>query len=214
VFPSSPQALKARPSPLLVHTRQVDGFFEFKVGLNAATLAHKALGALPEHTLRSFETSEPSVTWRLKSSNGVELGYGREGKVATFVLPSNRLDLEAAQPPHFVRVELRPEQLRSLTWMIAQEVEPKPWIEEEVAEAVLPQLGWHAEAKATRNVTVRGGVLADEGAPSVLPVFVSLLSSFFVSLVQSDTARLPSPSVSFPRNLLRSLSPPTRIAFP
>jgi hypothetical protein len=47
--------------------------------------------------------------------------------------------------------------------MIAQEASPTPWIEEEVAEAALPQLGWHTETKATREVQVRGGVLADEG---------------------------------------------------
>ena len=38
-----------------------------------------------------------------------------------------------------------------------------PWVEEEVCEAALPQLGWHAEAKASRVVQVRGGVLADDG---------------------------------------------------
>lgn len=81
----------------------------------------------------------------------------------SFVLPSNREDVEHAQPPHFRKVKLRKEQLRSLTWMIEQERNPTPWIEEEVAEAVLPQLGWHAEARATRKVWVKGGVLADEG---------------------------------------------------
>lgn len=47
--------------------------------------------------------------------------------------------------------------------MIEQENNIFPWIEEEVSEAVLPQLGWHVEAKATRSVTVKGGVLADAG---------------------------------------------------
>jgi len=45
--------------------------------------------------------------------------------------------------------------------MIEQEASPRPWVEEEVAEALLPQLGWQAEAKATREVVIRGGVLAD-----------------------------------------------------
>lgn len=161
-----PQALKSRPSPLLVHTRQNEGLFQFRVGLNVATLAHKALGALPTPEADSKDTAEPVVSWRLKSSNGVELGFGRDGTTPDFTLPSNREDKPAPQPPHFAnpKAQLRPEQLRSLTWMIAQENEPKTWVDEEVSEAVLRQLGWHAEARATRNVTVRGGVLADEGA--------------------------------------------------
>ena len=133
------------------------------MGLNAATLAHKALGALPIHALDSFAASEPVVSWRLKSANGAELTLGRDGKQPTFKLPSNKEDAKAKQPPHFREVKLRPEQLRSLTWMLAQENSPTPWVEEETAEAILPQLGWHAEARATRNVSVRGGVLADEG---------------------------------------------------
>lgn len=48
--------------------------------------------------------------------------------------------------------------------MIAQEVAPTPWVEQEVVEAVLPQLGWHAEVKVKRTVEVLGGVIADEGA--------------------------------------------------
>lgn len=173
------QALKARPSPLLLHTRQIEDSFEFRVGLNVATLAHKALGALPDHGRESFAVSEPHVSWRLKSSNGVELGFGRDGKSPEFTLPSNREDSQAPQPPHFAnpQAQLRPEQLRSLTWMIAQETAPESWVEEEVAEAVLPQLGWHAEARATRNVTVRGGVLADEVGYGKTAITVGLISS-------------------------------------
>lgn len=118
---------------------------------------------LPKQVSKSFETSASSVNWRLSPAAGAKLALGREGKT-TFILPNNRADVQSAQPPNFNKFKLRPEQLRSLTWMIAQEQNPSPWIEEEVAEAILPQLGWYAEAKATRNVFVRGGVLADEGA--------------------------------------------------
>jgi len=47
--------------------------------------------------------------------------------------------------------------------MVEQEANPKPWIEEEVAEYLLPEMNWHAEARAKREVTVRGGVVADAG---------------------------------------------------
>ncbi|KAK4048042.1 hypothetical protein OIO90_005943 [Microbotryomycetes sp. JL221] len=167
------KALKARPSPLLVHTRQIDDSFQFRVGLNVATLAHKAIGSLPVHQ----DDSNVTVTWRLKLATSVELSLGRDNVKRTFTLPSNRADLQAPQPPHFVQAKLRPEQLRSLTWMIAQETKPQAWIEEEVAEAVLPQVGWHAEAKASRNVVIRGGVVADEVGYGKTAITIGLISS-------------------------------------
>lgn len=101
------------------------------------------------------------TSWRLIEANAVDLAFTRN-QSTTFTLTDNRPDERAPQPPGF-RLKLRPEQLRSLTWMIAQETSAAPWIEEEVAEAALPQLGWHAETKATREVKVKGGVLADQG---------------------------------------------------
>ena len=68
----------------------------------------------------------------------------------------------APQPPHFKDFKLRPEQQRSLSWMLAQEACTDPFIEEEVAEATLPSLGWRAEAKVERPVLARGGVVADQ----------------------------------------------------
>ena len=35
-------------------------------------------------------------------------------------------------------------------------------MEEEVAEAILPALGWRIEGRAHKHVVVRGGVLADQ----------------------------------------------------
>ncbi|SCV72512.1 BQ2448_4049 [Microbotryum intermedium] len=171
------RALKARPSPLLVHTRQTATHFEFRIGLNAATLAHRALGTLPVNRLHTYDMSEPTVMWRLKSSNGVELGYGKDGEPTEFSISSNDADVMADQPPHFKVFQLRNEQRRSLQWMIEQEADPHPWVEEEVAEAILPQLGWHAEAKASREVTVRGGVLADAVGYGKTAITIALISA-------------------------------------
>ncbi|GAA5896190.1 hypothetical protein JCM6882_008514 [Rhodosporidiobolus microsporus] len=153
------RALKNRPEPILVHTRQQSTKFHFRVGLNAVSLAHRALAQLPKSTAEiTYERSKPDVEWRLTTTSNVALG--REPGFQ-FSLSSNRDDPEAENPKLFVKYKLRPEQLRSLHWMIEQEANPQPWIEEEVAEATLPQLGWHAEAKATRKAYVRGGVVAD-----------------------------------------------------
>jgi SNF2 family DNA or RNA helicase len=82
-----------------------------------------------------------------------------------FRLLSNKTDLEHTQPPNFnpEKLPLRPEQLRSLTWMIAREKEDsEPFVEEEISEAILEPLGWRAEGRAQRPVRIRGGVLADQ----------------------------------------------------
>ncbi|KAK4046509.1 hypothetical protein OIV83_006035 [Microbotryomycetes sp. JL201] len=171
------KALKARPSALLVHTRQSDDVFHFRVGLNVATLAHRALGALPNRIGHGEDIAAASIAWRLRSASAPELTLGRDNAQTAFTLPSNRADVPAAQPPHFVKQKLRPEQLRSLTWMIAQETNPQPWVEEEVAEAALPQVGWHAEARASREVKVRGGVVADEVGYGKTAITIGLISS-------------------------------------
>lgn len=76
--------------------------------------------------------------------------------------------------------------------MVAQENEPKPWIEEEVSEAVLRQLGWHAEAKATREVSVRGGVLADEVGYGKTAITVGLISAQLDKIeLPEETDRIP-----------------------
>lgn len=157
------KALKSRPAPIVVQVRQVDEFSEFRIGLNVATLTHKALDALPKTVVHSFSVSAPTSTWRLVTANGYDLASGKGGTaLVKFKVTGNINNAQTSQPPGF-RVALRPEQLRSLDWMIRQETSPQPWVEEEVAEAALPQLGWHAEAKASRTIKVRGGVLADEG---------------------------------------------------
>ena len=66
------------------------------------------------------------------------------------------------QPPHFKKYLLRPEQQRSLGWMLKQEASTEKFVEEEVEEAVLPALGWRAEGRAERAVLVRGGIVADQ----------------------------------------------------
>ncbi len=47
--------------------------------------------------------------------------------------------------------------------MIQQEARDDPcFCEQEIEEAILPQLGWRAEAAVGRACAVKGGVLADK----------------------------------------------------
>ncbi|KAJ8456991.1 hypothetical protein ONZ45_g18498 [Pleurotus djamor] len=125
-----------------------------KVGLNVPTLLHRALSRLPNLT----PLDEFTLSWRLDTNftPAVTLDFPK------FTLKSNKPDSKHAQPPSF-KLKLRPEQLRSLTWMVAQESKnAPPFIEEEIAEAILDPLGWRAEGRAQRSRHIRGGVLADQ----------------------------------------------------
>lgn len=155
------QALKSRPAPLVAQLRLDERIGQIQIGLNVATLLHRALSRLP----CTGRQQAPELSWRLQTDyQAVETAFFRPLKL---LLKSNREDVQAEQPPNFGSgvkdPKLRPEQLRSLTWMLAQEAEkPFSFVEEEVAEATLGPLGWRAEGKASRRVNIRGGVLADE----------------------------------------------------
>ncbi|KAF5387319.1 hypothetical protein D9757_005715 [Collybiopsis confluens] len=147
--------LKHRPSPFVTQLKLTeDGTGSVRIGINIPSLLHRALSRLP-----SEGRSEDAVlSWRLDTNFT---------PAATITFPkltimSNKLDKEHAQPPSF-KIPLRKEQTRSLEWMIHQEdPKTKPFIEEEVSEALLDPLGWRAEGLAQRPVHVRGGVLADQ----------------------------------------------------
>ncbi|BGP45700.1 hypothetical protein JCM10450v2_001530 [Rhodotorula kratochvilovae] len=177
-------SLKNRPAPIVVHTRQVGNDFQFKVALNAASLSHRVLAQLPPVSPDlTVPAGKPVVSWRLITEATADLGPASD---VSFTLKSNRLDPEAANPKLFKKFSLRTEQLRSLHWMIEQEKAPQPWVEEEVAEALLPQLGWQAEAKATREVVVRGGVLADAVGYGKTAITIALIAAR-----RKEDAKLP-----------------------
>ncbi|KAB8219958.1 hypothetical protein BDV33DRAFT_231235 [Aspergillus novoparasiticus] len=137
--------VKLRPPPFLVF-RRVD---EEDNGHMRVTLN------------RLFNTNVPnnaSFFWRVVPNSF----DSRNLVFPDFNLVSNRNNAQSAQPPNF-QLDLRPEQLRSLSWMIHREsLDLEPFIEEEVEEALLPMLMWRAEGKVCVEKTVRGGVLADD----------------------------------------------------
>ncbi|KAJ3052919.1 hypothetical protein HK097_005420 [Rhizophlyctis rosea] len=145
------QAMKRRPQLFVVQLREDDGIGKVRIGVNVVSLLHRAMATLPP----SSRTDQLQLLWHLTTEY-------QPSPLNRLTLCSNRPDPKHTQPPHF-KVDLRPEQLRSLHWMLKQEEATEPtFIEEEVAEAELPSLGWRVEGKAQRPVLVRGGVLADE----------------------------------------------------
>jgi hypothetical protein len=147
--------LKNRPSPLVIQIHiDENGLIQLKIAVNPETLMHRALAKL----LLTYEGAGMSMSWRL-CTNQASLP---NASLPTFTLKNNNNDSPAGKPPGFL-YDLRPEQSRSLAWMIRQESgESEPFIEEEVEEAGIPQIGWLAEGRARKPVFVRGGVLADE----------------------------------------------------
>lgn len=175
------QLMKHRPSPWLVTLRLAEqqtqcsekAHLQLQVGCNAVSLVYRALGLFPPRTL-----SRRAMLHHVNSSQGDVSGGDCifewravphvEKSPESVIFPklylkSNKKDNPASQPPEFKnRYPLRQEQLRSLAWMLSQEASSTPFLEEEVAEAVLPGLDWRAEGRARRPVLVRGGIVADE----------------------------------------------------
>ena len=147
--------LKQRPSPFITQLKRLeDDTGVVRVGLNVASLLHRAMSRLPTERGRG----ELQLSWRINTNFTPAAAI----PMKKFVLKSNKTDIEHTQPPHF-KTPLRKEQLRSLEWMLKQESsQAEPFIEEEVAEAILAPLGWRAEGRAQRDVHVKGGVLADQ----------------------------------------------------
>lgn len=149
--------LKRRPAPFVTQLKLEPGDIgAVRIGVNFVSLMHRAMSRLSS----TGRVDQVTLSWRLNT----DFTPAAKLNLPKFTLASNREDAGHEQPPHFKSSKpLRPEQLRSLTWMLEQEkVEAPPFIEEEISEAILEPLGWRAEGRAERPVRIRGGVLADE----------------------------------------------------
>ncbi|KAK2750622.1 hypothetical protein FQN57_002693 [Myotisia sp. PD_48] len=147
------RSIKHRPSPFLGFTCvDRNSVLQLRICLNVLALLHRALGNL-------IDPKEASLQWRLCIDT---TGYGIQ-KLPKLTEKNNKLDAPHSQPPGFLSYSLRSEQLRSLRWMCEQENDKAPPFEEqEVVEALLPNINWRAEAKASVQRIVRGGILGDE----------------------------------------------------
>ncbi|SNX86341.1 uncharacterized protein MEPE_05050 [Melanopsichium pennsylvanicum] len=163
------QALKNRPSPFVVQLRLKHDVAQVRFGVNAASLMHRAVSRLPS----SKNAGGVELSWRLtKLDRSIDMF-----RLPRYTLCSNRQDVEAPTPELFA-LQLRREQKRSLTWMLQQEqANVQPFHEEEISEGLLDPLGWRAEGRAVRPVTVRGGVLADAVGYGKTCISLALIAS-------------------------------------
>lgn len=168
--------VKAKPSPFLVfRCVDEDNVGHLRVTFNIQTLLHQACDKLVGSRLGY----EVAFFWRLVSN-----AYDARNLVfPKFQLSSNKHDPQSMQPPGF-RLDLRPEQLRSLSWMVGQEDDDvAPFEEEEIEEAFLPLMMWRAEASATTRKVIRGGVLADDVGYGKTAIIIGLID------IQAERAR-------------------------
>ncbi|ODH45084.1 hypothetical protein ACO22_00379 [Paracoccidioides brasiliensis] len=164
------QNIKKRPAIFLGFTSLGnDSVLHVKLCLNVMTLIHQAKGKL-------VKKHQVSLKWRFCIDN---IGFLRQ-RMPPLKEKNNKDDPESAQPPGFKFFNLRPEQLRSLTWMKEQENVVQSFVEEEVVEAMLPALNWRAEAKATTEQSIRGGILGDDVGYGKTAISLGLIDSQFV----------------------------------
>ncbi|EIW79421.1 hypothetical protein CONPUDRAFT_107802 [Coniophora puteana RWD-64-598 SS2] len=173
--------LKRRPSPFVTRLKFENDIGTVQVGLNIPSLLHRALSRLPQEN----RTEKPLLTWRLDT----DFAPAVKISLPVFNLLSNKKDTEHKQPPNF-KTPLRPEQLRSLEWMLRQEAaDVEPFIEEEISEAILEPLGWRAEGRAQRPVRIRGGVLADQVGYGKTAITLGLIDCASKSVREEFEAR-------------------------
>ena len=173
-------AIKNRPKGIVAFTRlDPQGQGNLLLGIHVTTLAHQALASLLSAgrfengvpLLAGSHQDQPEVSWALDTQYSTDIEMPR----TLFSLKNNQDDPEMnhvfkhadkgsfdigaddAWPP-----ELRPEQARSLHWMINQESpNAEPFVEEETEEMLFPPLGWRMDTRAARKRQIWGGIIAD-----------------------------------------------------
>ncbi|KAF2722314.1 hypothetical protein K431DRAFT_284007 [Polychaeton citri CBS 116435] len=147
------RAVKTKPSPLVIQTHTKLGRRHISLGVNVASLGHRAISRLESHQSQfqqgvriswTIDTGEPSGNFtfrplKLKATTEV---------AATFDCPTG------------LKIDLFPQQKQALQWMQQQETGVSFQLEE-AEEASIPQLRWRVEVRAQGHARVRGGICAD-----------------------------------------------------
>jgi hypothetical protein len=186
--------MKRRPSPMNVLFHIDDhGNITLQVGMNPVTLMHRAKARL----LIGGSTSDVKLTWRLFTDDGRRQNVEN----ARLTLRNNDNVKMASQP--FSTYMLRDEQLRVLTWLIEKEVKGTVFTEEEVVESLVPDIGYRAEGRATRDVLRRGGILAQDVGFGKTVVMLALIKqrSYFYQRKALNIGHLPG-SIYTPATLI------------
>lgn len=161
---------KARPAAFKVFSKlDNQGAHNLGFTLNIKTLVHRVCA---KYVGNVNESEKVEFFWRLATSEDQS-----HNRLRSFRVTNNILDPEVTQPPNF-RVELRPDQLRSLAWMLSREADDvTPFMEEEIDEAFMEPLDWRAEIKMIVHRRIKGGILADHVGFGKTAVVLGLIDS-------------------------------------
>jgi hypothetical protein len=191
--------IKNRPSPLTVMFRKDDsGSMDLRISMDPTTLMHRARGLLASET----DDAPPiSLSWRLVTDDGRD----QVPKLKPLTLLSNE-GVKAAKQP-FGKFELRPEQLKVLAWMRKQEADGIEFIEEEIIEAPIPEIGYRAEGRATRTIVRRGGILAQDVGFGKTVVTLALIKGSFearktASKSEPESTKIPAGKIPTKASLI------------
>lgn len=167
--------MKDRPPEFVVQATSLPGnIMHIQIGISLKSLIHRAASQLP---------SVDQLAWNLDPFY-FERTFCHFPR---FRLRTNQNETRHADLTKF-KLPLRPDQLRSLTWMKQQE-RGVPFNLEEIEEAVLPALNWKAEVRASSEVMVRGGVLADEPSYGKTITSLALINEDFVAMPPEDIVK-------------------------
>jgi hypothetical protein len=180
------RVVKTRRPIFTIRPSVTSGETRIEVGLNIASLVHRARGRLSENTTGT-------LSWRL-CTNHADIATGR--------FPKFTLQCNSASAPFNGKLELQhtldKAQSRSLAWMVDQEL-GKPLTITEVEEATESDLGLRAEARAQHHCTIRGGVLADRPSFGKTVTTIALIHSEFQlysaqQIIERNQASMPRQS--------------------
>ena len=146
--------MKARPSPFTIMVRSDHDHNHgcLRFGLNIATLAHRAVAKFPDRQ----DDKTMDLSWRLDT----DYTYPSRPYFRPFTLKNNIKDVPL--PHAFIDGQaLKLEQERSFRWMIERETQASGFLEQEIEEAAIRDLGWRATVRARRKCGCKGGALTD-----------------------------------------------------
>ena len=130
------QALKTRPQPFKLQLRKEGDIGRMQIGCNGMTLVQRARALLPKDSAAVVAmdacSGDADKKWKFQWRVCKHEEFSKVPDFAKLDLTSNKKDKGASQPPNFKKFPLRSEQLRSLSWMLAQEATKDPFYEEEV----------------------------------------------------------------------------------
>ncbi|ROW12752.1 hypothetical protein VMCG_00089 [Cytospora schulzeri] len=173
-------------SDLTAHPKKLHGvtYVDVRFVAHSHSLLQQARSYLAEHPAHFQDSVETRGTLALEV--GV-LEDPRLNLARIEIMPPTSVDPEGAKQPKGFRrgIELFPEQINSLQWMLEREhlQVPPGFVEREMAEVYVDQLRLRVYAHAERNIVRRGRVVADDVGFGKTAVCLGLIAS------QHDTDR-------------------------